>query len=182
LDFKALEKRIINDVAVEAADEFDRNFERKGFFNQKWPTTKIHNSRGTLLNRSGNLRRSIKYTVSGGMIKFTSSLPYASIHNQGGEIVVTAKMKKFFWAMYYKSSGGITTKASGSESKSKRNVKLTAEAEKWKGFALMKVGQKIKIQKRQFIGNHPDITKAVKSIVDTNVKKYSDELLKQFRR
>lgn len=182
MDFKALENRIINDVAVEAAEEFDRNFERKAFFNQKWPTAKINNSRGTLLNRTGNLRRSIRHTVSSGSIKFTSSLPYASIHNQGGEIVVTAKMKKYFWAMHYKAGGAITTTKSGAESKSKRNVKLTAEAEKWKNFALMKVGQKIKIQKRQFIGNHPDITKAVKKIVDENVKRFSEDLLKQFKR
>lgn len=162
MDFKALENKIINDVAVEAADEFDRNFERKAFFNQHWPAAKMHNSRGSLLNRTGSLRRSIRYTISSGNIRFTSSLPYASIHNQGGEIIVTAKMKKYFWAMHYKTSG--------------------TEAEKWKSLALMPLGHRIKIQKRQFIGNHPDITKAVKKIVDENVKRFSEDLLRQFRR
>lgn len=182
MDWKDLERKIINDVAVEAAEEFDRNFERKAFFNQRWPAAKIHNGRGTLLNRTGNLRRSIKYTVSGGVIRFTSSLPYASIHNQGGEVIVTAKMKKYFWAMHYKAGGAIRTTSTGAQSRSRRNTALSAEAEKWKRFALMPVGQKIKIQKRQFIGSHPEITKVVKNIVDENVKNFNDELLRRFRR
>lgn len=182
MTIKELENKITKDVAVELAEEFDRNFERKAFFNQKWPTTKINNSKGSLLNRSGNLRRSIKYSIRDGIIKFSSSLPYASVHNQGGEITVTAKMKAYFWAMYYKAMGGITTKKSGAESKSKKNLNLSAEAEKWKGLALMKIGHKIKVEKRQIIGGHPEVTKLVKGVVESNVKQFSEELMKQFRR
>ncbi|WP_318546328.1 phage virion morphogenesis protein [Flavobacterium columnare] len=86
---------------------FDRNFERKAFFNQKWPTTSMRNRRGSLMMRTGALRRSIRSNVQGSQIVWKSSLPYAAIHNEGGEIIVTEKMKKFFWAMYYKSSGAI---------------------------------------------------------------------------
>ncbi|MDA6068009.1 phage virion morphogenesis protein [Flavobacterium sp. AC] len=182
MTIKELENKITKDVAVELAEEFDRNFERKAFFNEKWPTTKINNSKGSLLNRTGNLRRSIKYSIRDGLIMFSSSLPYASIHNQGGEITVTAKMKSYFWAMYYKAMGGITTKNDGSESKSKKNVNLNAEAEKWKGLALMKIGQKIKVEKRQIIGGHPEVTKIVKGVVESNVQQFSEELMKQFKR
>jgi phage gpG-like protein len=182
MDINDLEKKITNDLAVELAEEFDRNFERKAFFNEKWPTTKINNSRGSLLNRSGNLRRSIKYSIRDGMIKFSSSLPYASVHNEGGEIAVTQKMKSYFWAMFYKAMGGVTAKKNGEESKSKKNINLTTEAAKWKGLALMKVGHKIKVKKRQIIGGHPEVTKIVKGVIDDNMKKYSEELMKQFRR
>ena len=34
-------------------------------------------------------------------ITFFTSLPYAAIHNDGGEIVVTKRMKRFFWHKYY---------------------------------------------------------------------------------
>jgi phage gpG-like protein len=182
MDISDLEKKITNDLAVELADEFDRNFERKAFFNEKWPSTKINNARGSVMNRSGNLRRSIKYSVRDGMILFSSSLPYASIHNEGGEITVTAQMKKYFWAMYYKATGGITTKADGGESKSKKNIKLTDEAAKWKGLALMKIGQKIKVDKRQMVGDHPQVAKIVKGVIDDNMEIFNQELIKKFTR
>ena len=181
MEIEALVKKITRDLAVELHDEFDRNFERKAFFNQKWPSTKINNSRGSLLNRTGNLRRSIRYSVNDNQILFSSSLPYASIHNEGGEITVTAQMKKYFWAMFYKSSGAITTKKSGEKSNSKRNQKLTAESAKWKGLALMKVGTKIKVEKRQIIGNHPEVAKSVQSVIDDNMKIFNEELAKQFK-
>jgi len=182
MDINDLEKKIVNDLAVELADEFDRNFERKAFFTEKWPTTKINNSRGSLMNRSGNLRRSIKYSVRDGMIVFSSSLPYASIHNEGGEITVTAQMKKYFWAMYYRAMGGITTKKDGGESSSKKNIKLTGEAAKWRGMALMKIGQKIKVEKRQMVGDHPQVAKIVKGVIDDNMKIFNQELIKKFKR
>lgn len=182
MDIKDLEKKITQDLAVELADEFDRNFERKAFFTEKWASPKINNSRGSVMNRSGNLRRSIKYNVRDGMILFSSSLAYASIHNEGGEIIVTAQMKKYFWAMYYKATGGITTQASGGESKSKKNVKLTAEASKWKGLALMKIGQKIKVEKRQMVGDHPQVARIVKGVIDDNMQLFNQEIINKLNR
>lgn len=182
MEINELEKKITQDVAVELADEFDLNFERKAFFADKWPSPKISNSRGSVMNRSGNLRRSIKYNVRDGMIVFSSSLPYASIHNEGGEIIVTAKMKKYFWAMYYKATGGITTKANGGESKSKKNVKLSAEASKWKSLALMKVGQKMKVEKRQMVGDHPQVALLIKGVIDANMELFNQELINKLTR
>ncbi|MBP4140034.1 hypothetical protein J3495_18335, partial [Flavobacterium sp. P7388] len=77
---------------------------------------------------------------------------------------------------------GITTKKSGAESKSKKNLNLNAEAEKWKSLALMKIGHKIKVEKRQIIGGHPEVTKIVKGVIDDNLKIFSEDLMKQFRR
>lgn len=182
MDINDLEKKITNDLAVELADEFDRNFERKAFFTEKWPSTKINNARGSVMNRSGNLRRSIKYSVRDGMILYSSSLPYASIHNEGGEITVTAQMKKYFWAMYYKAAGAITTKKDGGESGSQKNQKLTAEAAKWRGMALMKIGQKIKVEKRQMVGDHPQVAKIIKGVIDDNMELFNQELIKKFSR
>ena len=183
MDINDLEKKITIGAAKELADEFDLNFKRKAFFTEKWASPKINNSRGSVMNRSGNLRRSIKYNVRDGMIVFSSSLPYASIHNEGGEITVTAQMKKYFWAMFYKAAGGITysVKTKG-VAKSKRNEKLTAEAAKWKSLALMKIGQKIKVEKRQMVGDHPQVGIIIKGIVDINMKLFNEELIEKLKR
>lgn len=175
---------LLKDIRTDLKEEFDRNFERKAFFNEPWAVTKRHNNRGSLMMRSGDLRKSIGASIdyNGGKIIFTSSLPYASIHNQGGVIIITAKMKKYFWAMYYKASGAITTKASGAASKSKRNVTLSAEAEFWKAMALKKVGDKITITKRQYIGNHQNVKNIVKQDIDNAVQAMGKQLAIQMKK
>lgn len=173
--FKALLKNIVKDVEVDLTAAFDRNFESKSFFNKKWPQTKHANSRGSLMLRSGRLRRSIKGKNSSGSIHWSSNLPYASIHNEGGEIVVTQKMKSFFWAMYYKASGGVT------KGKSQRSIKLQGEAGKWKAMALMKVGTVMEIKQRQFIGWHPQVDLRIKKIVNTNLNELNKQLIKKLK-
>ncbi len=44
--------KILNDLRVELADEFDKNFERKGFFNEKWEDRK-HDGKGSLMFVTG---------------------------------------------------------------------------------------------------------------------------------
>jgi phage gpG-like protein len=116
--------------------------------------------------RTGAGRRSIKSTIEGEAIVWQSSLPYMALHNEGGEITVTPKMLKFFWAMYYKASNAVTKTKKGKVSNTQRNRKLTTESAIWKNLALMKVGSKIKIPKRQFIGNHPQVDASVKPVVN----------------
>lgn len=167
---------ILKDIRIDLTEEFDRNFERKGFFDRPWKKTKLQNNRGTLMMRSGALRRSIKSNLSGESITWSSSLPYASIHNEGGKIHVTAKMKSFFWAMYYKSAGAI------GKGNNARNQRLNIEAQQWKALALMKIGAEIKIEKRQFIGAHPMITGRIQNIMDHNLKDLEDFITKKLRR
>ncbi len=174
--FETFFKALVKDVKTELTDEFDRNFERKAFFNEKWQETKWPNSKGSLLKRSGGLRRSLKSVINGETISWTSSRQDAALHNEGGEITVTEKMKRFFWAMYYKASGAITERKDGGLAKTKRNQKLQGESEIWKNLALMKVGQKIKIPKRQFIGHHPQVDLIVKTTTNEHVKRLENDL------
>lgn len=173
-----LAKQILTDIKVKLGDEFDRNFERKAFFNQKWKNTTLINSRGSLMMRTGNLRRSIQSNINSDKITFSSSLPYADIHNNGGEVTVTAKMKRYFWAMYYKTSGAVKSTKTGKTSNTKRNEKLRGEALQWKALALKKVGSKMKIEQRQFIGHHPEVDKLMKQIINDNLQEISNELKK----
>jgi len=157
--------QITEEIAVKLAGVFDRNFENKAFFTEPWPATKWNNHRGSMLNRTGALRRSINVKTRNGEIIFTSPLPYANIHNQGGELKLTPRMKRFFWAMYKKHAG---------KGKSKTTNR---EAAIWKSLALMKTGQTITIPKRQFIGHHPQVDDEVKHVVDAKVQKWAKEII-----
>ena len=98
---KELERKVerfisltLKDIGTKISGEFDRNFEREAFFNEHWARRKCNDdeSRG-LLTRTGTLRRSIKTETTGHSVVFSSDLPYAAIHNEGGAITVTRKMK-----------------------------------------------------------------------------------------
>ena len=179
-------KQTLTDIKVKLGEEFDRNFERKAFFDEKWPATKLTYHRGSLMMRTGRLRKSLlspKVTSNG--IIWSSSLPYADIHNNGGEIRVTPQMRKFFWAKYYQTSSATTKKKNGEASSSARNKKLSIEAEQWKALALKPIGSIIKIEKRQFIGSHPQVDKHIKEVINHNfgeLKKEMDALMKNMEK
>ena len=48
-----LVRETLKDIRTEALDEFDRNFEREAFFNEKWTRRKFNDdkSRGLLVHR-----------------------------------------------------------------------------------------------------------------------------------
>ena len=164
MEFKDFLNHILTDTKVKLTEAFDRNFERKAFFDQKWANTLIPNRRGSLMMRTGTLRRSIRSNIEGTTVRWTSSVPYADIQNNGGEVEITAKMKRYFWAMYYKAIGA----AKGRKGATQKT--FSVEAEHWKALALKKVGDKLKIPKRQFIGNHTEVKRMVAEIVDFNIK------------
>jgi phage gpG-like protein len=163
-------KRIINDIAVELGDLFHKNFETKSFFGKTW-VARRREDKGSLLIRTGKLRRSIHREVSNNSIRFTSSEAYAAIHNEGGEIIVTKQMKRFFGAKYYETSGKIRKTKTGELSKTKSNLRISAQAMAWKYMAIMKKGSKIKIPQRQFIGDAPEIKAAVEKIFNEQLKR-----------
>lgn len=177
MSFQDFTKNILSDVRVDLTEEFDRNFERKAFFDRAWPSTKLVNKRGSLMARTNNLRRSVRSRQEANSIRWSSSLAYASIQNEGGEVTVTEPMKRFFWAMYYKSAGAITKTSRGEARNNQRNSKLTIEAAQWKALALQKVGSKMKIQQRQFIGDHPIVRQRVESIIDANFKALNQDII-----
>lgn len=123
---------ILQDIKVELGDEFDKNFERQGFFSEKWARRKSPlRPGGPILIDTGNLRRSVQSKVDTTSITFFSDLPYASIHNDGGEIKVTAKRK---------------------------------------------VGQKIKIPRRRFLGTSPEVERSVREIIEEELEQYFNNI------
>jgi hypothetical protein len=167
--FQQLFNLLLNDIKIELDDEFDRSFERKAFFNTAWKPA-MKNDIGSLMIRTGALRKSIRSQVAwSNTIKWESSLPYADIHNQGGTITVTQKMKGFFWYRFRLATGG-------------DNKNLSAEALFCKAMALKAVGSTIKIPKRQFIGEHPQVHTCIREVTtdwfNNDVKEYVDNQLK----
>lgn len=171
--------RILKDIRVELSDEFDRNFTRQAFFSEAWTRRKspIRGS-GAILVDTGNLRKSIQSRSTDTEIVFFSTLPYAAIHNEGGEIKVTRKMKGYFWHKYKEATGAFGRKKNGEYRQDKRNARLSTEAEFWKLLALMKVGKSIKIPKRQFLGAAPEVERAVKDIIEENLTEFLENEFK----
>ncbi len=84
LDPQKLKADILSDMRVDLSEEFDRNFERKAFFSDKWKPRAHHYPRGSLLMVSGKMRSSTQGQVSGDGVRFFSAMPYTSLHNEGG--------------------------------------------------------------------------------------------------
>ena len=114
-----------------------------------WPVTKRQLSGngdsasqyGPLLSARNRLMNSITAQPGDGHVRILTDVPYASVHNNGGVLrpKVTAKMRKFAWAMYYKETGGKKGKGSGKDNK-------------WKALALTKKSQlTVSIPQRQFM-------------------------------
>lgn len=145
---------ILKDLKVELLDKFDRNFSKGAFFSKKWPPKR--DGTATHLNNTGTLRRSIKANIHGDCITFTSSTPYSAIHNEGGTITVTPKMKKYFWAMYKKTG-----------------------KDHYKYMALKKAGTTITIPQRQFLGPYEGMDKTIeriaKNAIDEELRKMANK-------
>lgn len=175
---RAVFRNILNDIRVELGGEFDENFERQAFFSQAWERRKSPiRPGGHILVDSGRLRQSITSRSTDNSITFYTNEPYAAIHNEGGEIVVTQRMKRFFWYKYYSATGSFgRKKKNGDLRNDKRNRRLGDEADFWKAMALMKVGSTIKIPKRQFIGRSPEVEAAVREIIEENLTEYINNI------
>lgn len=174
--------QILRDLEVELTDEFDRNFERQAFFTESWQRHRSPvREGGHVLVATGGLRRSLRAVVTADSIALESTLPYAAIHNDGGKIKVTAKMKRFFWAKYYETAGRFTRKKGGGGGTTKVGARLSTVAEFWKAMALMKVGGEVMIPRRRFVGWSREVEKAVREIVEENLTSMvTDELRARF--
>lgn len=179
LEIQTIIRRILEDIRVDLSDEFDQNFERQAFFSDAWSRRKSPvRPGGHILVDTGRLRRSIQSRVDDSSITFFSTEPYASIHNEGGEIVVTEKMKKYFWWKYYSAQGSFGRKKDGSRRNDKRTVQLSTEAEFWKLMALKKAGTTIRIPRRRFLGASPEVERLVRSIIEENLEEYLGEAIR----
>lgn len=183
---RAIFRSILRDIQVELGDEFDQNFERQAFFSQAWQRRKSPTRPGGLiLVDSGGLRQSVRSEIRESCIVFLSDHPAAAIHNEGGEIKVTAKMKRFFRAKFYESQGGFgrnkgdsnrPTLPDGAFYAWTSKMSLNTISEFWRIMSMIKVGSTIKIPQRKFLGASPEVEKAVRAIIEENLNEYINNI------
>jgi phage gpG-like protein len=171
-DFK---KTLLTRILVEIGREWQRNFDRRAFFSTPWKDRQNPNAKQQTLDASGALRRSLRGEITDNGVRWYSPTPYAAIHNDGGTITVTAQMKRFFWAKYYELAGNIKYNKDGKTSKGTEAI--AEEAMFYKSLALMKIGSKIEIPRRRFIGDAPEVRSLVKKITDETVAELEKYLL-----
>lgn len=156
-------------IGALAKAHFQQNFRLGGFVNgglQQWPVTKRQLSGGTsatsqygpLLSGRNRLMSSIAYRTAPLEATIYTSVPYAAIHNAGGIVSpsVSVKMRRFAWAMYYKSKGS--------------NSSESPEARRWKALALTRKQKlSVRIPRRQFMGESIELSKAVSAKVAAEI-------------
>lgn len=185
---RSIIRKIISDIKVGLGDEFDQNFERQAFFSEKWQRRRSPLRPGGLIlvNTSG-LRDSIHKDARADSISFSSDHPAAAIHNDGGEIVVTERMKRYFRYRFYQAQGGFERKKEKDAGPRRpltdggfyawtEKMSLNTEAKFWRFMALMKAGSTIKIPRRRFIGASPEVEAICREIVDGNISKYLESI------
>lgn len=145
-------QNILSDMRVELTEMFDRNFERKGFFDSKWKPRKDKNTKGSLLHVTGKMRRSIRSAIRGKGVHFSSALPYTSLHNEGGKFAQSVRAHS-------------------------RTLKRTG-----KSYSVRSHTRQVSMPKRQFIGDHKEVQQAVQQIVTDNVTQFFDNLAKELKK
>lgn len=160
-NFMGLTKKVLHSRMVigrvESLKHFKDSFIKQGFNDsgfQPWKKSR-HPFMGkrTLLN-TNSLMNSIECTSqSVKRVLVETKKSYAETHNNGATITVTERMKKYFWWQYRIHSERVQRTKKGNVYKGKANQSTNSKAEFCKAMALRKVGSKIKIPKRQFMGN-----------------------------
>lgn len=151
-------------VGVKVQASIRQNFRRGSFYGRPWEKplrSKIGLSGpdyGPLTSKDSHLMPSTYYIPLPGKVIIQNSLVYAPIHNYGGEITVTKRMKGFFWSRY-RDAGGYN------------KGKMSKEAEFWRNMAIKKVGSTIRIPQRQFMGDHPEVDRIVKDVIKKELTK-----------
>lgn len=135
-DYSSLRRRLPRMYGIEAVNLFKKNFDVEGFIEskgrvRKWKKPLRYSGRKTL-TKTRRLRRGIKIKRANQkqvVVGVDASIKYGEIHNKGGKIPVTPKMRRYFWAMYKQTGDDFY-----------KNMALTKKTH-------------FEIPKRQYIGN-----------------------------
>ena len=124
----------------------------------------------TLLSGTNHLRDVTYFKPEPGKVYIRNQVDYAQIHNEGGSIKVTAKMKRYFWYRYSAAKGARLTKKRGGLRKTKGNEALTREALFWRNMALKREGSLIRMPRRHFFGPDANMSKEIRKIIERELQ------------
>lgn len=176
---KEVNDRLPRKVGTVAVNHFKQNFRDGGWLDNglhPWQRTRRQDSKhpdskyGPLTSRRNHLMRSIQSKAGQGTVVIENPVPYAAIHNEGGEVTthptVTDRMRKYAWRMVYSLSG---VRKKGTLPK-----ELPEEAEKWKGLALTRKSRltvHARIPQRQFMGDSAELRVKINRIINESIEK-----------
>lgn len=136
----------------------------------------------TLESGTKHLRDSTYFKPEPGKVYIRNQVDYAQIHNEGGTITVTAKMKKYFMWKYLSIVGSkgnkkykpikskYTYNKKGVVRKTKGNEALTREAMFWRNMALKREGSLIRMPRRHFFGPDANMSKEIRKIIERELQ------------
>lgn len=171
-------QKIVGNTAV---SWFRHNYTQEQWFNgygyAKWKKPKRYNpdggtvgNLGTLLSKRQHLFRSIGHTPTANGAIIYNNVPYAKIHNEGGDInqniLITPKMRKWAWYMYYKSNGIKKGK------RGKATIVSNPVADKYKALALTKkkvIHRTVRIPKRPFLYGNAELAKVLRERIKSDI-------------
>ncbi len=169
-EFNAFKSRITTIVGTEAVNFFAYSFTRQGFINEsgveKWKPrkrmAKRNRGRGILID-TGRLKRSIRIvSKSINMVTVGTDVPYAKAHNEGITIDKTVQVKSFARRVKskYQRSSLKTRKTSIKRQHLGETTQVKAHSRH----------MKIKLDKRQFMGNSAFLNKRLNLILSRELK------------
>lgn len=165
-------------VGTKAVSLTKQRFTDSAFSGRKWqePYRRKLSFKGTqasyktLLSGTNHLRESTYFKPEPGKVYIRNQVDYAQIHNDGGSIKVTAKMKRYFWYRYAAAKGARLTKKRGGLRKTKGNEALTREAMFWRNMALKREGSLIRMPRRHFFGPDANMSKEIRKIIEKEMQ------------
>lgn len=154
-------------VGVKAVGFYKDNYRRGGYRDKgfhAWPVTKRQTEPAAgasgryspLLSKRNRLFGALRYEPHSGYVVIVNDTPYAGIHNEGGTThpIVTKEMRKYFWAMYYKSGGA-----------------RSPVADKYKWMALTKKrALTVKIPQRKFLYESEELSGEIKNTLKEGIR------------
>lgn len=156
---KASQKMVLPQLIESAALEFvDDNFRNQSWEGQAWEPSK-----GTILVKSGALKRGFEGFSSPGQVRIINELPYAIVHNNGftGEVDVPEHTR----GIYTKVGSGKFTKKGKERLITKKTGSGKVRAHK----------KKMNIKRRQFAptegSQSPTLNKTVTTIISSEMLK-----------
>lgn len=143
------------------------NFRKGRFYNEQAWQTPLRTTLGfrgaagqygPLLSGSNHLMMNTDYEPLPGKVIIRNKEVYAATHNDGDDIGVTERMKRFFWAKHleHKERMGVTA----------------PETEFWKRMALKKPGSRIRIPRRHFLGPSKEVDALVQEIINRELQEF----------
>lgn len=166
-----------------AVRHFKKNF-RDGGYNDngltKWEETCRQRSGGTnaasrfgpLLSRQNHLMNSWVVTEGAYSVKIENPVKYAPYHNEGADITVTPRMRKFAWRKFFEASK--ISKGDTASVRKQKESAMSGEGRMWKGLALTRK-TRLHIPKRQFMGKPKELVDKVNKVIDDELKKVLDD-------